>query len=41
MTTALATDDENTWKKLLDGQSGIRRLEDPFVEEYELRDSVR
>ena len=41
MTTALATDAENTWKKLLDGQSGIRRLEDPFVEEYELRDSVR
>jgi beta-ketoacyl ACP synthase len=36
MTTALATDAENTWKKLLDGQSGIRKLEDPFVEEYEL-----
>ncbi|MGI9123286.1 MAG: 3-oxoacyl-ACP synthase KasB [Mycobacterium sp.] len=36
MTTALATDAENTWKKLLDGQSGIRRLEDPFVEEYDL-----
>jgi beta-ketoacyl ACP synthase len=36
MTTALATDTENTWKKLLDGQSGIRRLTDPFVEEYNL-----
>jgi len=41
MTTALATDAETTWKMLLDGQSGIRTLEDPFVEEYELRDSVR
>ena len=36
MTTALATDAENTWKKLLDGQSGIRTLEDPFIEEYGL-----
>ncbi|MBU3750312.1 MAG: beta-ketoacyl-ACP synthase [Mycobacterium sp.] len=36
MTTALATDAENTWKNLLDGQSGIRRLEDPFIEEYDL-----
>ena len=36
MTTALATDAENTWKKLLDGQSGIRTLDDPFVEEYDL-----
>ena len=36
MTTALATDAENTWKKLLDGQSGIRKLDDPFVEEYDL-----
>jgi len=36
MTTALATDADNTWKKLLDGQSGIRRLEDPFVELYDL-----
>jgi beta-ketoacyl ACP synthase len=36
MTTALAVDAENTWKKLLDGQSGIRTLEDPFVEEYDL-----
>jgi beta-ketoacyl ACP synthase len=36
MTTALATDAESTWKKLLDGQSGIRNLEDPFVEEYDL-----
>ncbi len=36
MTTALATDAETTWKKLLDGQSGIRKLEDPFIEEYDL-----
>lgn len=36
MTTALATDAENTWKKLLDGQSGIRTLDDPFVAEYDL-----
>jgi beta-ketoacyl ACP synthase len=36
MTTALATDAETTWKMLLDGQSGIRKLDDPFVEEYDL-----
>jgi beta-ketoacyl ACP synthase len=36
MTTALATDAENTWKKLLDGQSGIRALDDPFITEYDL-----
>lgn len=36
MTTALATDAEATWKKLLAGESGIRRLDDPFVEEYDL-----
>jgi beta-ketoacyl ACP synthase len=36
MTTALATDADSTWKALLDGQSGIRTLNDPFVEEYEL-----
>lgn len=36
MTTALATDAENTWKNLLDGQSGIRTLDDPFIEEYDL-----
>ncbi|OBG72331.1 MULTISPECIES: 3-oxoacyl-ACP synthase KasB [unclassified Mycobacterium] len=36
MTTALATDAENTWKLLLDGQSGIRKLEDPFVDHYDL-----
>ena len=35
-TTALAVDAESTWKKLLDGQSGIRLLDDPFVEEYDL-----
>ncbi|BBX45268.1 3-oxoacyl-ACP synthase KasB [Mycobacterium cookii] len=36
MTTALASDAETTWKLLLDGQSGIRTLEDPFVEEFDL-----
>src|SRR6201990_773991 len=36
MTTALATDGNTTWQKLLDGQSGIRKLEDPFVEQYDL-----
>jgi meromycolic acid 3-oxoacyl-[acyl-carrier protein] synthase II len=36
MTTALATDAETTWQRLLDGNSGIRKLEDPFVEEYDL-----
>jgi beta-ketoacyl ACP synthase len=36
MTTAVATDAESTWKALLDGQSGIRKLDDPFVEEYDL-----
>jgi len=36
MTTALATDADSTWKKLLDGQSGIRKLDDPFVEQYNL-----
>jgi beta-ketoacyl ACP synthase len=36
MTTALAADAESTWKMLLDGQSGIRKLDDPFVEEYDL-----
>ena len=35
-TTALAPDAEDTWKLLLDGQSGIRTLTDPFVEEYDL-----
>jgi beta-ketoacyl ACP synthase len=36
MTTALATDVDGTWKKLLDGQSGIHRLEDEFVEQFDL-----
>ena len=36
MTTALATDADSTWKKLLDGQSGIRKLDDPFVERFDL-----
>jgi beta-ketoacyl ACP synthase len=36
MTTALATDADGTWKRLLDGESGIRILDDPFVEMYDL-----
>src|ERR1700722_17255799 len=36
MTTALATDAETTWKLLLDNQSGIRTLDDPFVKEFAL-----
>ena len=36
MTTALAPDVETTWKLLLDSQSGIRILDDPFVEEFNL-----
>src|SRR5699024_4952668 len=36
MTTAVAADAESTWKALLDGQSGIRKLDDAFVEEYDL-----
>jgi beta-ketoacyl ACP synthase len=37
MSTALATDAESTWKKLVDGQSGIRRLTDSFIEQYDFR----
>jgi beta-ketoacyl ACP synthase len=36
MTTALATDADSTWKKLLNGRSGIRKLDDPFVEQFDL-----
>jgi beta-ketoacyl ACP synthase len=36
MTTALATDADSTWKRLLDGQSGIRKLDDPFIEQFDL-----
>jgi beta-ketoacyl ACP synthase len=36
MTTALAAEAENTWKLLLEGQRGIRKLDDPFVEEFDL-----
>jgi beta-ketoacyl ACP synthase len=36
MTTSVATDAESTWKALLDGQSGIRTLDDPFIEQYAL-----
>jgi beta-ketoacyl ACP synthase len=36
LTSSLATDADSTWKALLDGQSGIRTLDDPFVEEFDL-----
>ncbi len=32
--TALAPDAEETWQQLLKGQSGIRKLDKPFVEEF-------
>lgn len=35
-TTALAADIESTWKGLLAGESGIRILEDDFVEKWDL-----
>ncbi|WP_102144602.1 KasA/KasB family beta-ketoacyl-ACP synthase [Mycobacterium hubeiense] len=35
-TTSLASDAEDTWKYLLDGRSGIRELDSPFVEEFDL-----
>jgi beta-ketoacyl ACP synthase len=34
MTTALATDVDQTWKGLLAGQSGIRLLRDDFIDEF-------
>src|ERR1700760_334827 len=36
MTTALATEAEATWKSLLDGRSGIRRLDDAFIDRFDL-----
>ena len=36
LTTSVGSSADETWKALLDGQSGIRTLEDPFVEEYQL-----
>lgn len=36
MTTALGTDAETTWQALLDGRSGIRVLEDSFIDEFDL-----
>lgn len=35
-TTSLGVDLDTTWTKLLAGESGIRTLTDPFVEEYNL-----
>ena len=36
MTTSLGADAESTWRALLNGESGIRALDDPFVDEFEL-----
>ncbi|QNI07575.1 beta-ketoacyl-ACP synthase [Mycobacterium kubicae] len=36
MTTALASDAESTWKMLLDHQSGIRTMDDAFLDEFGL-----
>jgi 3-oxoacyl-[acyl-carrier-protein] synthase II/beta-ketoacyl ACP synthase len=33
---ALAANAEDTWQQLLEGQSGIRRLDKPWVDEYDL-----
>src|SRR5215208_7463716 len=33
-TTSLAPDAEQTWQSLLEGRSGIRELDKPFVEEF-------
>jgi beta-ketoacyl ACP synthase len=33
-TTSLAPDAETTWQYLLDGRSGIRELDNPFVDEF-------
>ena len=35
-TNAIATDAEDTWRLLLDGKSGIRLLDKPFVSEFDL-----
>jgi 3-oxoacyl-[acyl-carrier-protein] synthase II/beta-ketoacyl ACP synthase len=35
-TTSIANDAEETWRQLLDGHSGIRTLEQPFVDEFGL-----
>ena len=35
-TNAVATDAEDTWRLLLDGKSGIRLLDKPFVSEFDL-----
>ncbi|HZQ31389.1 MAG TPA: KasA/KasB family beta-ketoacyl-ACP synthase [Mycobacterium sp.] len=34
-TTALAADAEETWQGLLEGRSGIRALDDPFIDEFD------
>ena len=33
-TTPLAPDAEDTWQALLQGQSGIRALDNPFIEQF-------
>ena len=40
LTSSVAADAEGTWKALLAGQSGIRTLEDPFIEQYQLPVSI-
>jgi len=36
-TTSIAPDIESTWKGLLAGESGIRVLDDPFVDKWDLQ----
>jgi 3-oxoacyl-[acyl-carrier-protein] synthase II/beta-ketoacyl ACP synthase len=35
-TTAVAPDAEETWRRLLEGRSGIRKLDNPFIVEFDL-----
>ncbi|HYO03957.1 MAG TPA: beta-ketoacyl synthase N-terminal-like domain-containing protein, partial [Mycobacterium sp.] len=35
-TTSIATDAEETWRHLLDGHSGIRPIDMPFLDEFDL-----
>src|SRR5689334_12763257 len=34
-TTALSSEAEKTWQLLLEGRSGVRRLDKPFISEFE------
>ena len=40
-TTSVAPDAENTWQLLLEGRSGIRELDRPFVSEIQIAGAHR